>query len=367
MTLRHSDQMYDNPIEVAKPYLSYVAMFVGMGLISGSIVHAAQEGVLNRSLILLGIGVVMFSIGSFINEVIFKTGNIEREGVFRYILFSLFLAMGIGMISGSTQHFMDTPIYASYLMPIGVFLSSLAFALRNNYELSKGTWVKLITVGVVFAGVLFVGLNTFAKSLPEESAAGHHGAAASEASSGHGASEAEPAAASVSHGVAVTDDESFLRGMIPHHQEAVDTSALILARTNNPQLSKFTQDVIATQSREIMQMKNWYASTQGKPYQANGQYAAMMGDVKNFQTSKPQADAQYMQGMIAHHEGAIAMAQQILPVTKNTDIKQMAQAIIDTQNKEVQILKGWLVQSDVKAAPEAQAHDAKNADGHHKP
>ena len=358
MTLHHADKMYDNPIEVAKPYFSYIAMFVGMGLISGSIVHAAQEGIFNRSIFLMGIGVILFSIGSFINEVIFKTGNIEREGVLRYILFSLFLAMGVGMISGSTQHFFDTPIYASYLMPIGVFLSSLAFALRNNYELSKATWGKLIAAGLIFAGVLFYGLNTYAKSLPV-STAGHHGAQATEHD------QAPSAQAPAAHGehqmAAVTNDESFLSGMIPHHQEAVDTSALILARTNNPQLAQFTQQVITTQSQEITQMKQWYTTIQNKPYQASGSYMPMMASTKDLQAATPEADALYMQGMIAHHEGAIMMAQQILPITQNPDIKKMAQTIIDTQSKAVDLLKSWLAQSGNKAVP--SGHD--NSNGHH--
>lgn len=366
MTLHHADQMYDNPIEVTKPYLSYIAMFVGMGLISGSIVHAAQEGIFNRSIILMGVGVVLFSIGSFINEVIFKTGNIEREGVLRYILFSLFLAMGVGMISGSTQHFFDTPVYASYLMPIGVFLSSLAFALRNNYELSRVTWVKLIVTGLVFAAVLFYALNTYAKSLPV-STGGHHGAQASESSESHEQATQVQAPAAAAHGehqmAAVTSDESFLSGMIPHHQEAVDTSALILARTNNPKLAQFTQQVIITQSQEISQMKQWYINIQGKPYQADGTYTPMMASTKDLQAATPEADALYMQGMIAHHEGAIVMAQQILPITQNPDIKKMAQAIIDTQSKEVDLLKRWLAQSGSKLAPSGH----NNSDGHHKP
>lgn len=175
MTLHHANQKYDNPIEVAKPYASYLAMFVGMGLISGSIVHAGQSAMRTQALILIAIGMVLFGIGSYINEVIFKTGNIAKEGIFRYILFSLFLAMGIGMISGATQHFFDTPIYASYLAPAGVFISSLAFALRNNYELSRVTWVKLIVAGLIFAGIFFALLNGYAKSLP--AVEGHHGAA----------------------------------------------------------------------------------------------------------------------------------------------------------------------------------------------
>ena len=128
-----------------------------------------------QAMVLIAIGMVLFGIGSYVNEVIFKTGNIAKEGIFRYILFSLFLAMGIGMISGATQHFFDTPVYASYLAPAGVFISSLAFALRNNYELSRTTWAKLIVAGVIFAGVFFTLLNGYAKSLPV--AEGHHGAA----------------------------------------------------------------------------------------------------------------------------------------------------------------------------------------------
>ncbi len=134
---------------------------------------------------------ILFAVGSYINEaiyktgnneaiyktgnneVIYKTGNIEKEGIVRYIILSLFLAMGVGMISGSTQHFFDTPVYASYLMPAGVFIASLAFALRNNYELSKKTWTKLLVAGVVFAAVLFAILNSYAKSIPTSEVHGH--------------------------------------------------------------------------------------------------------------------------------------------------------------------------------------------------
>ena len=42
MTLHNPNKTIDSPIEITKPYLAYVAMFVGMGLISGSIVHAEQ-------------------------------------------------------------------------------------------------------------------------------------------------------------------------------------------------------------------------------------------------------------------------------------------------------------------------------------
>ena len=170
MTLHNPNKTIDSPIEITKPYLAYVAMFVGMGLISGSIVHAEQA--FERSIVLMTVGVFLFSIGSYIQEVVYKTNNIETEGVFKYIIYSLILAMGIGMISGSTQHFYDTPVYASYLLPIGTFLSSLGFALRNNYVLSAA--------GLVFSAVLFLALNTYAKTLPENTGGHGHGDSHSE-------------------------------------------------------------------------------------------------------------------------------------------------------------------------------------------
>jgi hypothetical protein len=175
-------QAITTPWEVFKPYLAYVVMFVGTGLISGSIVHVAQEENRGYAIILMLVGAVLFAVGSLMNEVLFKTGLLGDTPV-RYVLLSLLLACGIGMISGSTQHFFDTPIYASYLAPLGIFLSSLAFAIRQGYILHKKSWVGMIIGGIVFAGVLHLALNTYAKTLPETQ--GHH-------SSPEAASHAEP-------------------------------------------------------------------------------------------------------------------------------------------------------------------------------
>ena len=55
---------FTTPWEVFKPYVSYLVMFLGMGLISGSVVHAAQEDMRLFALTLMGIGAVLFSLGS---------------------------------------------------------------------------------------------------------------------------------------------------------------------------------------------------------------------------------------------------------------------------------------------------------------
>ncbi|WP_341211926.1 hypothetical protein [uncultured Limimaricola sp.] len=167
-----NDVTFTSPWEVFKPYFSYLTMFLGMGLISGSIVHAAQPDMRVYALVLMAIGAVLFAFGSYLNEVLFKTG-ILGDNVVKYVLVSLLLAVGIGMVSGAAQHFNDTPIFASYSAPIGVFISSVAFAIRQGYVLHRKNWLLMIGAGLVFAAVFHLGLRAYAESLP--ASLGHHG------------------------------------------------------------------------------------------------------------------------------------------------------------------------------------------------
>jgi uncharacterized protein (DUF305 family) len=145
--------------------------------------------------------------------------------------------------------------------------------------------------------------------------------------------------------MAVKTDEEFINGMIPHHQEAVDTSALILKNTKNPELAKFTQAVVTGQSAEIVQMKQWHQAWFNKAYVTDGSYMAMMGDLNQYKTASATADTAYIKGMIAHHQGAVEMAKQAQGFTKRAEIKTMAQAIIDTQTKEITMLQSWLTKT----------------------
>jgi len=52
-------------------------------------------------------------------------------------------------------------------------------------------------------------------------------------------------------------DADFVRGMIPHHQGAVDMAKVELQYGKDPQLRKFAQKVIDAQSDEIKMMQVW--------------------------------------------------------------------------------------------------------------
>lgn len=52
-------------------------------------------------------------------------------------------------------------------------------------------------------------------------------------------------------------------------------------------------------------------------------------------------DAHFIEQMIPHHEDAITMAKLALTKAQHPEIKQLAQAIIDSQSKEIDQMKAW--------------------------
>ncbi|WP_309666681.1 DUF305 domain-containing protein [Tabrizicola sp.] len=58
-------------------------------------------------------------------------------------------------------------------------------------------------------------------------------------------------------------DADFMRGMIPHHQGAVDMAKIILEHGSDPDVKAFAEKIIAAQEAEITWMQDWLAKHGG--------------------------------------------------------------------------------------------------------
>ncbi|HMO58158.1 MAG TPA: DUF305 domain-containing protein [Roseiflexaceae bacterium] len=64
-------------------------------------------------------------------------------------------------------------------------------------------------------------------------------------------------------------------------------------------------------------------------------------------------DANFIDGMIIHHEGAITMANQALEAAERPEIRELARAIVSAQQAEIDQLKAWRVAWYPDLAPTA--------------
>lgn len=154
----------------------------------------------------------------------------------------------------------------------------------------------------------------------------------------HGSINMNTMTGEMAHMGASTEEE-FIANMIPHHQEAVDTASIIVAKTQNAELKKIAENIVSAQKTEIALlgswMKSWYPNNAIKV-----SYMPMMRDLSKL--SDHDLDDAFMEDMVKHHEWAVHMAEEVLEVSQRPEIVKMANDIIRTQNAEIAIFKKLL-------------------------
>jgi len=177
--------------------------------------------------------------------------------------------------------------------------------------------------------------------------AGAAAAVREEQKASHGGSEhkaASPAMIHMSHAEMINSEKDFLREMIPHHQEAVDTSVLLFVSTADTELKKLTESIFKSQTAEILDMRVSYARWYNL-IPTGAMYQPMMRDLNVVTGHK--RDILYVKDMIVHHQGALDMAEKVLSMDGiHKETVKFANDIIKNQKAEIEFMRNWLTKND---------------------
>jgi uncharacterized protein (DUF305 family) len=59
-------------------------------------------------------------------------------------------------------------------------------------------------------------------------------------------------------------DVDFVKGMVPHHQGAIDMAKIVLEHGKDPQIRRLAREIIKAQNSEIAMMRAWLKKNEAK-------------------------------------------------------------------------------------------------------
>lgn len=152
-----------------------------------------------------------------------------------------------------------------------------------------------------------------------------------------------------------------MQGMIMHHAQAVEMTALIPSHTQNPEIRSLGARISLSQSDEMKFMKRWLAARgepesmampgmpdmdmSGKPMHAMPGMLTpkQMGALRH--ASGETFDTLFLTGMIQHHNGALIMVKDLFDHAgsgQGADLFNFATDADNTQRAEIRIMQNML-------------------------
>lgn len=152
-------------------------------------------------------------------------------------------------------------------------------------------------------------------------------------------------------------DVHFIEQMIPHHEDAITMAVMAMKKSKRTEIKQLAQNIIDSQSMEIDQMKAWYKMWFGKNVSqdlnvmmghgmshSGGLHMGMMGNQTDIErlSNAEDFDREFLEEMIPHHQMAVMMATMLKNGTGRSEMKQLAQNIIQAQSEEISQMRTWL-------------------------
>ena len=170
----------------------------------------------------------------------------------------------------------------------------------------------------------------------------------------------EPAASGVAgNGI----DRAFVADMIPHHESAVEMAKLAQERGESGFVKGLAKDIIDAQNAEISTMRSVDEQLKDVKVGDLGVADHMKGmdaDMAMLEKADP-FDKAFIDMMVPHHKGAIEMAKVELDKGENPELKQLAEAIIEAQQREIDQMNEHRQEAFGGPVPESNEHGAVTA------
>lgn len=162
-----------------------------------------------------------------------------------------------------------------------------------------------------------------------------------------GCGDSDDSAGSDSHNDA---DVAFATQMIPHHEQALQMVAMTEGRDLSDDFAQLTTHIHDAQQPEIETMTGWLeawgeAVPSGHTHHEGMDMSGMMSedDLDQLGNAADAAfEAMWLRMMIAHHEGAVEMANTELDDGSYQPALELARSIVDSQTHEIDEMRSML-------------------------
>ena len=145
-------------------------------------------------------------------------------------------------------------------------------------------------------------------------------------------------------------DVMFAMMMIPHHEQAVAMSDVLLGKDGiDARVSDLAEGIKAAQQPEIELMESWLDEwgmdefgDMGRMTPGAGMMMSEMDMSALEDASGTDAERVFLEEMIVHHEGAIQMSRTLLEAGSSPDARALAEEIIVDQTDEIALMRDLL-------------------------